>query len=206
MDIGFQNAGFDIKACIEIDKSCCATLRKNMPETLVLNRSVVGMSGEWLLSECKIDDGRVDLVFGGPPCQSFSLAGSRTGLDDDRGKLVFEFIRLIKELTPVAFVMENVKAMMTWGGGEVMREIEKEFENPIEVHGQKVSYRIESEVLNAADFGVAQNRHRVFVVGNRVDVEFKHPVGPIMTIRPTVGQILAKLPAACESVRSSVYG
>ena len=120
MDIGMSQAGFDIELCVEIDPACCDTLRKNLPKTKISNSDVSKLSGKEILDMAKIPFGSLDLLFGGPPCQSFSLAGNREGLNDERGKLVFDFVRLVKETAPKAFIMENVSAMLSWQKGAVL--------------------------------------------------------------------------------------
>lgn len=144
------------------------------------------------------------MIYGGPPCQSFSLAGKREGLNDPRGMLVGEFIRLVHEILPKAFVMENVKGMVNWEGGRVLNFIEESFADPIEWDGRSVSFRTQHQVLNAADHGVPQFRERIFIIGNRMSKQFAFPEptnGPAdMFLKPyvTVGETLGLLPEASE--------
>jgi len=172
MDAGFEMAGFDVRLALEIDPSCCDTLRRNLPNTRVLNASVYDLHAEEMCELAGLKIGEVDCVIGGPPCQSFSLAGNRAGLDDDRGKLVFRFVELVRQTMPRVFVMENVKGMVNWQGGIVMNEIENRLKTPL-TNGD--TYQVSSKVLNSADFGVAQFRERVFVVGHRIDGDYRFP-------------------------------
>jgi DNA (cytosine-5)-methyltransferase 1 len=165
MDLGFLNAGFDVRLAIEIDPSCCDTLRINLQETYVLEGDICKVSPERIAELSRLKPGEIDCIFGGPPCQSFSLAGRREGLNDERGRLVFRFIELVRSLRPKTFVLENVKGMVNWQGGVVLREIEKMLESPLETGEQ---YQVKHRVLNAADYGVAQSRERVIIVGTRV--------------------------------------
>lgn len=196
MDAGFDMAGFDVRLAIEIDPSCCDTLRANLPHTTVLERSVTDITATEICEESDLKVGEIDCVFGGPPCQSFSLAGKREGLNDDRGQLVFRFIELVRELRPKTFVLENVKGMVNWQGGVVIDEITRRAAAPL-LTGE--TYKIDYQVLNAAAYGVAQNRERVFVVGHRLSKNFYFPApthsnneGDVVT----VGDALGSLPKA----------
>ncbi len=109
----------------------------------------------------------IDLFVGGSPCQSFSMVGKRKGLDDTRGLLVYEFIRLLKEIKPKVFVFENVKGLLTHNSGETWNTILKDFES--------IGYTVKYQVLNAKNYGIPQNRERLFVVGFKNHVDFKFP-------------------------------
>ena len=97
------------------------------------------------------------------------------GLDDERGMLVLEFIRVVREALPTGFIMENVKGMMNWDGGRAMDAILNEIKDPIVYNGQEYSYNVSFNVLNAADYGAPQFRERVLIVGNRVGKRFEFP-------------------------------
>ncbi len=173
MDSGFLAAGFDVRLALEIDPSCCETLRHNLAHTKVINADINKVTAAEICAWSKLEPGEIDCVFGGPPCQSFSLAGKREGLNDERGLLVFRFIDLVRELRPKAFIMENVKGMVNWQDGIVLKEIERMFEAPLPT-GE--TYKVQHSVLNAADFGVPQNRERVFIVGTRLAAAYNFPV------------------------------
>lgn len=111
---------------------------------------------------------KVDIFVGGSPCQSFSMVGKRKGLNDDRGQLVFEFTRLVKEIRPKVFIFENVKGLTSHDKGKTWREIEKRFKN--------LGYHYKYKVLNAKDFGIPQNRERLFVVGFKQGVSSASPL------------------------------
>jgi len=163
---------------------------------------VCKVSGAALLKELGLERGEVDMIYGGPPCQSFSLAGKREGLNDPRGMLVGEFVRLVQEILPKAFVMENVKGMLNWEGGKVLDFIEESFADPIEWGDHSVSFQTQHQVLNAADHGVPQFRERIFIVGNRMAKPFEFPSPKHgrsdMFLKPyvTVGETLGLLPEA----------
>lgn len=175
LDIGFHQAGFETSICVERDSACCETLRHNLPNIPVLECDLAETSTQQILKEGNLKPLEAALVIGGPPCQSFSLAGKRMGLNDPRGKLVLEFIRVVREALPQGFVMENVKGMINWSRGAALRAIIEEAERPIEYKGKTFQYKVAYKVLNSADFGVPQFRERVFIVGNRLGKEFDFP-------------------------------
>jgi DNA (cytosine-5)-methyltransferase 1 len=174
-DIGFHAAGYETAVALEFDSSCCKTLRKNMPNTPVLEGDICAISTAQILKAANLKPLEAGLVVGGPPCQSFSLAGKRMGMNDPRGKLVIEFLRVVREALPVGFVMENVRGMTNWAGGKAMDAILQEAVLPIKYKGKSYKYKVEYKILNSANFGVPQMRERVFIVGNRIGVDFKFP-------------------------------
>ena len=109
----------------------------------------------------------VDILVGGSPCQSFSMVGKRKGLDDFRGLLVYEFIRLVKEILPEVFIFENVKGLLSHDSGKTWGILSDEL--------KKMGYQIEQEVLNARNYGIPQNRERLFVIGFKQNREFSFP-------------------------------
>ena len=177
MDIGFERAGFKVAVAVEFDPSCCATLRKNKPERPVLEGDISSFTTEQILESAGLKPLEAAMVIGGPPCQSFSLAGKRLGMYDPRGKLVLDFIRIVREALPVAFVMENVRGMANWHNGKALDAIMDAISEPIVYGGEKISYDVEYRILNSANFGVPQFRERIFLVGNRVGKKFKFPEG-----------------------------
>lgn len=198
MDIGFEQAGFEIAVAVELDSACCETLRANRPKLKVLEADIAKVTGDELLKLAGLKRTEPVLVIGGPPCQSFSLAGKRLGMEDDRGKLLYEFTRIVRETLPVAFVMENVKGMLNWSKGEAIQAIKNEFELPIEFKKQAYQYKVKYDVLNGVDYGLAQQRERLFIVGNRIGVDFKFPkkthginggLKPIKTVWDEIGDL-----------------
>lgn len=195
LDIGFENAGFEIAVAVEIDPACCDTLHTNRPNIPLINKSVVDVSGQEILNTANLKIGEADLVIGGPPCQSFSLAGLRKGLDDDRGKLLFEFVRIVRETLPKGFVLENVKGLINWDKGHAIELLIKELSRPIMHNGQEYVYSISSpRILNAVHYGVPQNRERLILVGNRIGKDFIFPQ-PQQTPMKTVWDAIGHLPA-----------
>ena len=175
MDIGFEEAGFEIAVAVEQDSSCCNTLRINRPHLKVIEGDISAITTEHILKEAGLKPLEPALVIGGPPCQSFSLAGKRMGMDDKRGMLLLEFVRVVHEVLPKAFVMENVQGMMNWENGKALEAVMNEFRAPVIYKGKQYHYDVSYQVLNAADYGVAQFRSRLFIVGNRLKKKFTFP-------------------------------
>lgn len=158
MSLGFEQAGFDVVAAVELDPIHCATHEFNFPDCSTICRNVRNVSGNALKSLVELRGGSVDVVFGGPPCQGFSLIGKRA-IDDPRNSLVLEFVRLVAETSPKYFIFENVKGLTIGKHRRFLEELVGEFE--------KCGYRVKLpwQVLNALDFGVPQDRQRVFLIG-----------------------------------------
>lgn len=175
MDIGFTQAGFEIAVAVEEDPSCCATLRANRPELNVIEGDVSSLTTEEVLKAAGVAPLEAALVIGGPPCQSFSLAGKRMGLNDKRGTLVLDFVRVVREALPVGFVMENVKGMLNWERGAAIDAVVNEFLDPIEYDGNLYQYEVTYKVLKASEHGVPQHRERLFIIGNRIGKGFDFP-------------------------------
>ena len=201
MDLGFRRAGFDIALAVEADPNCCATLRLNCPGTRVLEARVEDVPSADILREAGLAPGEAALVIGGPPCQPFSLAGRRGGLGDPRGAMLMEFVRVVRDALPAAFVMENVPGLLSWGGGAASEAVLEAMGRPILLGGWAHTYHTVLGRLNAADFGVAQSRERVFFVGNRAGgrvFEFPAPThgDPPLPRRRTVRDAIGHLPPA----------
>ena len=160
LSLGFEQAGFDVLAAVEIDPVHCATHEYNFPHCTTICQSVAEVTGREIRERSKIGDRKIDVLFGGPPCQGFSLIGKRL-LDDPRNTLVFHFIRLIHELQPQYFVMENVKGMAIGKHQDFILEVIDKIQND----GYEVL--LPYQVLNAAYYGVPQNRERLFLMGAR---------------------------------------
>jgi DNA (cytosine-5)-methyltransferase 1 len=169
MTLGFEQAGFDVLASIEIDPIHCATHEFNFPSCSVLCKSVVDITGKEIRNRSEIGDREIDAVICGSPCQGFSLIGKRA-FDDPRNSLVFHFHRLVLELQPKFFVMENVRGITVGEHKQILTTLIEEFK----IHGYQVEENY--QVLNAAYYGVPQSRDRLFLIGAREDIELpKYP-------------------------------
>jgi DNA (cytosine-5)-methyltransferase 1 len=156
LSTGFMNAGFKPLLINEIEKTFCETLRKNHAGENIVQKSMTELD----LSEYK---GQVDVLQGGVPCQAFSQAGERLGLEDPRGKLIVAFNTLIQQCEPKVFLVENVKGLLTHRDGETLKSV-------LELFSNNGAYQVQYKLLNAKDYSVPQKRERVFIVGIRVDV------------------------------------
>ncbi|AHN27203.1 DNA-cytosine methyltransferase [Gilliamella apicola] len=162
LDLGFKNAGFEIVIANEYDKSIWETYEKNHSAPLIKG-DIRKINSDELLKNTEVIEG----IIGGPPCQSWSEAGALRGISDDRGKLFFEFIRLLEDIQPKFFVAENVSGMMSKRHLEAVQNIVKLFGNA------GIGYDVFIQTLNASDYGVPQDRKRVFYVGFRKDLQVK---------------------------------
>jgi DNA (cytosine-5)-methyltransferase 1 len=198
MTLGFEQAGFDVLASVEIDPIHCAIHKFNFPFWAILCKDIVDVKGEEIRNYSLIGDREIDVVFGGPPCQGFSLIGKRC-LDDPRNSLVFHFIRLVLELQPQVFVLENVKGMTVGKHKVFIAEIIDKFE--------KSGYKVPTEyqVLNAARYGVPQNRERLFLIGCRQDLELPNYPEPITKIpkinKSNLNDNLPSSPTVWEAIK-----
>ena len=203
MSLGFEQAGFDVAAAVEIDPIHAAVHHYNFPRTSVLARSVAGLSGKRLRELSGLGTKPVSVVFGGPPCQGFSLIGHRM-LDDDRNRLVREFVRVVAELEAKYFVFENVKGL-TIGNHRMFLEI---LIRECGAAGYQVA--LPWRVLNAANYGVPQDRQRLFLLGCRKGLTVPDYPAPTTMPRavgmeigdweatPTCGEAIGDLPDAEE--------
>ncbi len=169
MTLGFEQAGFDVLAAVELDPIHCAIHEFNFPFWSILCSSVEHISGEEIRARSQIKNREIDVVFGGSPCQGFSTIGKRA-LDDPRNNLVFHFLRLILELQPKYFVFENVPGLTVGKHKNFLSEVIEEF--------QKKGYQVEANyrVLNATNYGVPQDRARLFLLGCRQGLKLpKYP-------------------------------
>ncbi|WP_370160458.1 DNA cytosine methyltransferase [Limimaricola soesokkakensis] len=160
MSLGFEQAGFDVVAAVEIDPVHCAVHEYNFPRTAILARTVEGLSADEVRKTAGIGDREVDCVFGGAPCQGFSLIGQRI-LDDPRNKLALDFVRLVKDLDARTFVFENVKGLTVGRHKKFLTELVQAFEEA----GYDV--QLPWQVLNAAHYGTPQFRERLILFGAR---------------------------------------
>lgn len=163
LDLGFQKAGFNVVWANEYDKDIWATYEKNHPETKLDRRSIVSVKDEEV-PECLG-------IIGGPPCQSWSEAGALRGIEDPRGQLFYEFIRILEAKNPLFFLAENVSGMLASRHSNALEGIKELFQNA------GMGYELSFQLLNAKDYDVPQDRKRVIFVGYRKDLgkKFKFP-------------------------------
>lgn len=204
MTLGFECAGFDVLASVEFDPIHACAHKFNFSFWSVFCASVAEITGEEIRKASAIGDRDLDVVFGGPPCQGFSLMGKRM-LDDPRNSLVFHYIRLVLELKPKFFVIENVKGMTTGQHKQFIEEIFTHFE------ANNYKIRKDYKVLNAAAYGVPQSRERLFLLGCREDQQLpNYPMAitqprPLDTSKTTPKQATSYLPLFSIPLSPSVW-
>jgi DNA (cytosine-5)-methyltransferase 1 len=174
LDLGFEAAGFDCRAAVEVDQDCVATLRANR-DWPVIDRSIHEVSSADLLRTADLEPGEVDVLIGGPPCQPFSKAGywasgDARRLDDPRADTVAAYLRVLRDTRPRAFLMENVAGLAFKGKDEGLRLIQSTLESINRATGTQ--YQASLLVLNAAELGVPQARERAFLIGARDGTAF----------------------------------
>ncbi len=162
LDLGFEKAGFEIPIANEFDKDIWATYKRNHTATTLIEGDIRNI---------KEDDfpDNVDGIIGGPPCQSWSEAGALRGIEDARGQLFYDYIRILRKVKPKFFLAENVSGMLANRHSEAVQNILKMFEES--------GYDVTLNLVNAADYGVPQDRKRVFYIGFRKDlnIHFQFP-------------------------------
>jgi DNA (cytosine-5)-methyltransferase 1 len=182
LDLGFKDAGFKTIWANEYDKTITPTIKKNFPGLILDERSIALISDDEIKSL-----GPVDGVIGGPPCQSWSEAGARRGIKDHRGKLFHDYVRFIKILRPKFFVAENVHGLIHSRNIQAFENIKEMF--------RKEGYLVNAKLLNSSNFGVPQDRERIFIVGYNIEFfkaayEFPPPLlEPKVTIKDAIGYL-----------------
>lgn len=189
LDLGLEMAGFETGVCVENDKEAVRTIKHNRPNLPVFDCSIEDVTGGQLITAANLESSRVPLVAGGPPCQAFSVFGNRLGIEDARGQLVFEFLRIVEEVNPATFLMENVRGLLSMSiapnkkelledsripreffeKGSLLKKIFKEF--------NKLGYHVDCFVVNSVNYGAPQIRERLLLIGNRFgySAEFPEP-------------------------------
>lgn len=187
--VGLSNAGFKSKALVEIDKAACQTLKANRPEWNVIEEDVVTVAEKGISSYIDIQKGELDLLSGGYPCQAFSYAGKKAGLNDTRGTLFYYYAKILKELMPKVFLAENVRGLVNHDGGNTLKTMLQTFES--------IGYTVKWKVLKAVDYDVAQKRERIIITGVRNDIaslyemdySFPSPYGRTLTLRDVLQDV-----------------
>jgi len=154
LSLGFKMAGFDIVLANEFDESIAKSYKYNHPETEVIVEDITKISHKDVFNKFKE---KIEVVIGGPPCQGFSQKGQRKSINDDRNYLFKQFVEVVKYVQPKYFAMENVPNLLTAEGGYFKEEIITLFES--------LGYKLSTGILNAADYGVPQNRRRAIIIG-----------------------------------------
>ena len=162
LDLGFERAGFDVPVANEFDPTIYETFKVNHPKTHLIEGDVRQINKDDI---APFLSGEVDGIIGGPPCQSWSEAGSLRGIEDARGQLFFDYIRILKEFKPKFFLAENVSGMLANRHNEAVQNILGMF--------NEAGYDVSLTLVNAKDYGVAEERKRVFYIGFRKDLKIR---------------------------------
>ncbi len=162
LGLGLEEAGFEAIGLIEFDKDASDTLKHNRPNWNVIHDDIANISQLDLEQYFQIKKGDLELLSGGAPCQAFSYAGKRLGLEDARGTLFYHYAVFLKKLQPKMFLFENVRGLLTHDHG-------KTYETMLNIFKEE-GYTIQKQVLNAWNYGVAQKRERLITIGIRNDL------------------------------------
>ncbi len=198
MSLGFELAGFDVVAAIDADPIHVETHSRNFPLCKTLKADAARLSGDQLRTITGIGKRHVDVVFGGPPCQGFSIIGKRQ-VDDPRNRLLHEFARLVRELQPDYFVLENVQGLLF---GNALLTLNSFL---LRVRKAGYSYVEPVSLLDSRDFGVPQRRRRLFILGHKARLpapKYPKPVthknGDLQFTTPRVWDAIGDLPEVDE--------
>lgn len=198
LDLGFERAGFKVIWANDCDKDVWKTYQKNFPKTFLDKRSILDIKSNEIPNS-------IQGIIGGPPCQSWSLAGAMRGINDTRGQIFYEYLRVLKDKKPLFFLAENVPGLVSKTHIEEFRKLLKEF--------NKIGYDIGWKLLNAKSYGVPQERPRIFIVGYKkglkLNIEFPEPthdpqttlfkkdssLKPYVTLKEAIGNLPKAIPA-----------
>lgn len=191
LDVGLEKAGLEPVVCVENDEAAVQTIKANRPNLPVFGKSIIDVTSSELLQAANLQKNTVDLVVGGPPCQAFSVFGNRLGIKDARGQMIFEFLRVVEETLPHAFLLENVRGLLSmsilpkktksqssaepkkyddidyYKSGSLIELLFREF--------NRIGYRIDCFVVNSVNYGAPQQRERLLIIGNRHGLKAHFP-------------------------------
>ncbi len=184
--MGLERAHFEPLALIEIDKDAADTLKLNRPDWNVINDDIAKISPLNLEIFFEIRRGELDLLSGGAPCQAFSYAGKRLGLEDARGTLFYHYAIFLSKLQPKTFLFENVRGLLTHDKGRTYQTMLNVFTD--------CGYRVDKKILNAWDYGNAQKRERLITVGVRNDLALKINFPKPHDYKPVLRDVLRDVP------------
>lgn len=186
LDMGLEESGFNIELSVEIEDIYCETLRKNHPNANIKKADIMDYNKELVYKDAKLNNNdEIDLIVGGSPCQSWSTAGKRQAFNDSRGKAMLKFANLINEIQPKFFMLENVRGLLSAALKHRPLDERGDDNPPLQPDEQRGSaleyllnkfkdYKVEVQLLNAANYGVAQKRERVFIIGSRKDLNINY--------------------------------
>lgn len=174
LDLGLEEAGLSVRVCCDVDKACKKTANENIPNLPYIDEDITNLNGDKILSYAGLKKGEVSVVCGGPPCQAFSVIGKREGLNDNRGKLIYDFVRIVNDIKPKVFLMENVRGLLS------MKIKDKQYDNllinKLIKEFEDIGYRVDVFVVNAVNYGAPQIRERLVMIGNRFNLVADFPL------------------------------
>lgn len=186
--LGLERVGFHLDALVECNKDAAQTLRANRPEWNVIEEDICKVAKQGIRPLLKDKTQTIDLVSGGYPCQSFSYAGRRLGLDDVRGTMFYYFASILKELAPKVFLAENVRGLLSHDGGKTLRTMLDVYEG--------LGYRTEVHLVNALDYDVPQKRQRLILVGMKKTLHLSYRLPQEHKEKRTLRDALKNVPAS----------
>ncbi|WP_110515755.1 DNA cytosine methyltransferase [Herpetosiphon llansteffanensis] len=216
LDCGLEAVGFESRFCTDIDFHSCETLKQmknaslkgekgGLKNAYILQKNIVDLSIEEIIQQSRLKVGEIDLLTGGPPCQSFSVFGRRQGLNDPRGQLVWEYLRILRGLRPKVFLFENVPGLLSIDNGLVFKNFLDAVQEPFNGY----SYNVTKYVVDAAHYGVPQFRTRVLIIGvlNNSGLEFPSENIPFVTHDdPKSTKVAEKLLLPFNTVKDALVG
>ena len=207
LDLGIEKSGFDIKVCVEMDKWAARTIRLNT-DIPVIEKDINNVSSSEILETAGVGAKDVTLLVGGPPCQAFSTAGKQRGFADFRGNVLIQYLRILSEIRPEYFILENVRGILSaklnslppeYAEYEPVKDIKGSVVHFIVKEVEKLGYNISYALLNAANYGVPEKRERVIFIGHigsRVPLPAPthsengcHGTKPWVTLREAIGDL-----------------
>ncbi len=176
LDLGFKKAGFRTVLANEFDRKICPTFRANFPTVPLIEADIRHISSNDFMKN-------IDGIIGGPPCQSWSEGGALRGIEDERGQLFYEYIRVLKSVKPRFFIVENVSGMLAKRHSQAVQDFMRLFD--------EIGFNVSLKLLNANDYDVAEDRKRIFYIGFRKDLgicnfEYPRPLSKKLVLRDVI--------------------
>ena len=184
--LGLEQAGFWATGLVEIDRYAAETLRVNRPGWNVIEEDIVKVAENGIRNYLPDGGGEIDFVSGGYPCQAFSYAGKKLGMEDVRGTMFFYFAKIVEQLRPKVFLAENVRGLLTHDHGRTLQTM-------VDIY-EAMGYRVETHLVRAVDYGVAQKRERLLIVGIRGDIGVKYCLPKVYERKLVLRDVLQDVP------------
>lgn len=182
---GLEKSGFSTVGLVEIDKYAAETLRINRPNWNVIERDIIDVAEKGIYKYINKDE-EIDLISGGYPCQSFSYAGHRKGLDDARGTMFYYYAKILEQVMPKVFLAENVRGLISHDGGKTLDTMINVFED--------IGYNVSHYILKSNDYNVAQKRQRTVIIGVRNDLKIDYLPPKPYEYKPVLKDALKDVP------------